>query len=93
MKPLGPHKVLVTSILHVDESGNSLLLCEIFHTSRDYMPTLQCLQFLESQLSRIAPAKDEAVSMASRAALPSFAMTDKDGATQNALAKWGHGCR
>ena len=95
VKHVGGRKVLQTKVLYVDEYGKSLKLCEILHTTRNYLGYMQCLRYIESELSRL---KDEGpgglgCAMASGTLLLKYTFTDKDLAILNALALTFNGIR
>ena len=86
--PVNGHKVLQTSMLFIDELGNTVTLCEILHTTRDFLGYEMVFLFIESHLSRLKKEDADGVggAVASRSLLPAFTMTDKDTACLNAIS-------
>jgi hypothetical protein len=88
VSPIKEVKVLQTFVLHIDEVGNTMMLCEILHTTRNFLGYLQCFQFIDMQLSKLKPDGPGGIgsTMTMRNMLPGFTMTDKDLASLNALS-------
>lgn len=86
-------KVLQTRVLIIDDHGGTHKLCELLHTTRDYLGYLQPLQFIEQQLSRLGEDSNAGCAMAARRLLPAYTMTDKDMAMLNALSKLFNGVK
>ena len=67
--------------------ARSLLLWELYHTTRDYVGYLLGLQHVQYLLSKFAEAApgEPGCAVAARRLMPSFTFTDKDFALLNAL--------
>ncbi len=79
IRHLEGRKVMQTKILFIGPNEQSVKLCEILHTGRDYFPLLTVLQFLERQLSCIKAADDSDPGhrTAGKSVLPGYVFSDK----------------
>ncbi len=86
MKKVNGLKVLQTFIMYVGASGQSVTMCEILHTTRDYTGYQMALLFIEGVLSRFKASGGMGGAMASRRLVAGFSMTDQDMASMNGIS-------